>query len=210
MFRRIQSELTHLYAITRGGITNTGEYTACGISRTVYWFREDSKRMGDYSPLGTLLMNEKAKEDFSEDVVDYVFLHEVGHDQMGVVGRSLFWVVYLVAGLLFFAGITALPRTLLATFHFAPSTLMLPGYLAVAIGISIASGLPFIMVCWIDETLADLFAIAKLGRPQYKAILEDMKQESETGIFRRVRHRIQYPPDSLILWIAQKRRIGDP
>jgi hypothetical protein len=84
---KIQSGLTHQYAKIRGGVTDTSEYTAGGVSRTVYWFRNDSKRMGDYSPLGSLMMNEQAKEDFSKKVVDTVFLHEVGHDQMGSIGN---------------------------------------------------------------------------------------------------------------------------
>ena len=62
VFSKIQSGLTHYYAKIRGGVTDRSEYTAGGITRTVYWFRNDSKRMGDYTPLGTLLMNEQAKE----------------------------------------------------------------------------------------------------------------------------------------------------
>lgn len=210
MFKGIRSCLTRLYALKRGGITDTEEYKAGGISRTVYWFHDDTKRMGDYSPLGTLLMNEQAKEDFSEDVVDYVFLHEVGHDQMSVFGRSIFWIVYLVSGILLLAAIISLPRTLFVGFRLAPSTIMIPVYLAAAIGVTIATGLPFVLVCWIDETLAELFAISRLGRRQSQSILEEVQEESDAGLLHNIRHRIQYPPDSLILWIARKRGIGNP
>ncbi|WP_254768412.1 hypothetical protein [Salinilacihabitans rarus] len=208
MFGKMQSGLTQLYAQNRGGVTDTGEYSARGISRTVYWFHDESKRMGDYSPFGTLLLNEQAKEDFSEDVVDYVFLHEVGHDQMGFIGRTLFWIFYLTFGLLLLAGIIALPRTLVAAFQFAPSTVMVPAYLVAGIGITVAAMLPFAAVCWIDETLAELFAISKIGRSQYRSVLDEVKEESDAGLIRRIRLRIQYPPESLILWIARKRGIG--
>ncbi|RLM91179.1 hypothetical protein D3D01_16490 [Haloarcula sp. Atlit-7R] len=164
--------------------------------------------MGDYSPLGTLLINEQAKEDFSEDVVDYVFLHEVGHDQMGFIGRTLFWSFYLTFGLLFFAGIIAFPRTLVTAFQSAPSTVMLPVYLVVGIGTTIAAILPFVAICWIDETLAELFTISKIGRAQYRSVLDEVKEESSAGLLHKIRLRIQYPPEALILWIASKKGVG--
>ncbi|GGN26072.1 hypothetical protein GCM10009021_30280 [Halarchaeum nitratireducens] len=206
---KIQSGLTHQYAKIRGGVTDTSEYTAGGVSRTVYWFRNDSKRMGDYSPLGTLLMNEQAKDDFSMNVVDYVFLHEVGHDQMGSIGRTLFWAIYLSSGLLLIAGIIALPSTLLKAVESAPSTVMLPVYIAVAVGISLGAVIPFTLVCWVDETLAELFAISKIGISQYRSVLKEVKEESEAGLLRKICIRIQYPPEALIFWVARKRGFGD-
>lgn len=109
MLGKIQSGLTHQYAKIWGEVTETSEYTAGGVSRTVYWFRNDNRRMVDYSPLETLLMNAQAKDEFSKDVVDYVFLHEVGHEQMSFIGRSLFWAIYLSSRLLLIADVIASP-----------------------------------------------------------------------------------------------------
>jgi len=208
VFGKIQSGLTRLYAKNRGGVTDTGEYSASGISRTVYWFHDESKRMGDYSPLGTLLMNEQAKEDFSEDVVDYVFLHQVGHDQMGFIGWSLFWAIYLTSGLSFIGAVSALPQTLMMTVEYAPSPIWLPIYIAVVLGLTLAFGLPFVAVSWIDETLAELFAISKIGVDNYRSIREETKSGPDASLIRKARIRIQYLPDSLILWIARKRGIS--
>jgi len=207
---KIRSGLTRFYAKGRGGVTDTEEYTASGISRTVYWFHDESQRMGDYSPIGTVLLNEQVKEDFSKDVVDYVFLHEVGHDQIGSLWRTLFWVLYLLFGLLFLSGVIALPSILYSAIQYAPSTVMIPLYLVSGLGISVAACLPFVVVSWSDETLAELFAISKIGRDQYRAIREEAKAKSNDGILYKIKHRIQYPPESLILWIARKRGIGDP
>jgi len=198
VFIKIQSGLTHYYAKIRGGVTDRSEYTAGGITRTVYWFRNDSKRMGDYTPLGTLLMNEQAKDDFSKDVVDYVFLHEVGHDQMGSIGRILFWAIYLSSGLLLIAGVIASPSILMEAVESAPSTVMIPVYIAVALGISLGTVIPFNLVCWIDETLAELFAISQIGISQYRSVLEEIKEESEAGLLRKIRIRIQFPPEALL------------
>jgi len=206
---KIESGLTRLYAkLCRGGITGTTQHSAGGISRTVYWFKQDSKRMGDYSPLGTLLLNEQAKEDFSRDVIDYLFLHEVGHDQMGFIGRSLFWAIYLTSGLSFIGAVIALPQTLLMAVEYAPSLAWLPLYIAVVLVLTLVVGLPFVAVSWIDETLAELFAISKIGVDKYSTIREETKSESDVSWLRRIRIRIQYPPDSVILWIAQRRKIG--
>lgn len=205
----VESGLTRLYAkLCRGGVTGTSQYSVSGISRTVYWFREDSKRMGDYTPLGTLLLNEQAKEDFSEDVIDYLFLHEVGHDQMGFIGRSLFWAIYLTSGLSFIGAVIALPQTLMMAVEYAPSPIWLPIYIAVVLGLTLAFGLPFVAVSWIDETLAELFAISKIGVDNYRSIREETKSGSDASPIRKARIRIQYPPDSLILWIARKRGIS--
>jgi len=206
---RIKSVLTRLYAkLCRGGITDTSYCSASGISRTVYWFREDSKRMGDYTPLGTLLLNEQAKEDFSEEVIDYFFLHEVGHDKMGFIGRALFWAIYLTSGLSFIGAIIGLPQTLMMAVEYAPSPIWLPVYIGIVLGLTLAVGLPFVAVSWIDETLAELFAILNIGVDNYRSIREETRSKSDASLLRTVRIRIQYPPDSIILWIAEKRAVG--
>jgi len=116
-------------------------------------------------------MNEQAKDDFSKDVVDYVFLHEVGHDQVGSIGRTLFWAIYLSSGLLLITGMIASPSILLEAVESAPSIAMIPVYTAVALGVSLGAIIPFTLVCWIDETLAELFAISKIGSSQYRSVL---------------------------------------
>jgi len=205
---RTRAALTRFYAMRWGGVTESEEYTVGEVSRTVFWFCDESNRMGDYSPIGTLLLNEHAKNEFSEDVVDYVFLHEVGHDRMGFVGRTLFWVFYLVFGLLFFSAVLALPSVLDSAILNAPSTPMIVPYMVVAVGIIIAACLPFVVVSWIDETLAELFAISKIGRSQYRTIFEETRGESEDGLLYSFRHRVQYPPQSFVLWVSRKRAIG--
>lgn len=209
MTGKIQSGLTRLYArFSRGGVTDTSQYSAGGITRTIFWFKEDSKRMGDYSPLGTVLLNEQVREDFSKDVIDYVFLHEVGHDQMGFIGRSLFWTIYLTFGLLFIAAVIALPQTMMIAVEYAPSLSWIPVYIAVILGLTLAVGLPFAAASWIDETLAELFAISKLGIDRYGSILKEIESESKASLLHKIRQRIRYPPDFVILWIAKKRGIG--
>ena len=146
---KIESGLTRLYAkLCRGGITDPSQHSAGGVSRTVYWFKQDSKRMGDYSPLGTLLLNEQAKEDFSEDVIDYLFLHEVGRNQMRSISRAFFGVIYLTSGVSFIGAIIELPQTMMAV-EYAPSPIWLPVYMGIILGLTLAVGISFIY-CILD------------------------------------------------------------
>jgi hypothetical protein len=99
----------------------------------------------------------------------------------------------------------ASPSILLEAVESAPSIAMIPVYTAVALGVSLGAIIPFTLVCWIDETLAELFAISKIGSSQYRSVLEEVNEESEAGLLRKIRIRIQYPPEALIFWIARKR-----
>ena len=119
------------------------------------------------------------------------------------MGRTLFWAIYLSSGLLLIAGMIASPSILLEAVESAPSIVMIPVYTAVALGVSLGAIIPFTLVCWFDETLAELFAISK-----YRSVLEEVKEESEVGLLRKIRIRIQYPPEALIFWIARKRGLG--
>jgi hypothetical protein len=76
-------------------------------------------------------------------------------------------------------------------------------HIAMLFGPIPALGLSFVAVSWIDETLAELFAISKIGIDSYRSIREKTKPGSDASLI-----RIQYPPDSLILLIARRREIS--
>lgn len=84
---RVLRWLTRQYGRTRGEIVDESEYSVCGVSRTVFWFDQNSRRAGDFSPFGTILMNRHLPEGIPEEFRDYVFLHEVGHGKVNPVLR---------------------------------------------------------------------------------------------------------------------------
>lgn len=137
-----QSWLTRWYAKGRGGVVDESEYTAYGVTRTVFWYEQDSPRAGDYSPIGTILMNRTPPAGISEDVRDYVFLHEVGHDELNTLLRLLYWPTILLTGLLAFAAILALPINLLkaASLWTTPVSAIIPGVLDLLFSQSLCSG----------------------------------------------------------------------
>lgn len=58
--------------------------------------------------------------------------------------------------------IIELPQTMM-TVEYAPSPIWLPVYIGIILGLTLAVGISFITVSWIDETLEELFAILNIG-----------------------------------------------
>lgn len=143
--------------------------------------------MRDYLPLGTLLLTEQAKEDFSANVIDYLFLHEVCHDLIGFLGKLLLWVIYLTSGLSFIGAVIAFQQTLIMAVEYAHPSTWLSIYITVVFGLMLAVGLLFVAVSWIDEILAELFAISKIEVDKYSAIRKETKSEYDASWLRRIR-----------------------
>lgn len=208
MLHILQDYLTRLYASLRGGVTDVEEYSAYGISKTVYWFEQDSKRLGDYSPFGTILLNERAKTEFPEPTTEYVFLHEMGHARDGIVIRTIMRCLLIVFGFLALGGIVSLPALVLQAIVQAPSLYLLPVYVSSAILVVLFASLPFMITSWFDELRADLFAISKIGRQEFKTLRSYFHEQSDRGFLRKCWYYARYPPDRLILWVAQWRDIS--
>jgi len=153
-------------------------------------------------------MNEQARERFSQDVVDYVFLHEVGHEQVGSLKRIVFTILYLPAGLLAVGGIISLQAILIPAIYSDLNIMMTFIYLISVILIVLTLFIPFILTSWIDETLAEVYVISKIGMSQYKSVFEEVSEDSNPGILRKVGNVIRYPPDSLLFWVADLRGIS--
>lgn len=205
---RGQAWLTRRYAVVRGGIVEESEYSACGVSRTVFWFDEESRRAGDYSPFGTILMNQTLPDGVSEEVQDYIFLHEVGHDELNPILRLLYWPVILFAFFLTLAGVIAFPAQLIRAIQWASDPVSLFTFLGMAVLVSTMACVPFVALSWADETYAELYAISHLGRNRYHEIRTHIRESRDPSMLRKLRHYIQYPPKSVVLWIAEWRSIG--
>lgn len=210
MTNTIRNWLTRVYALPRGGVTEVSRQSVHDITWTVYWYDDESDRLGDASPLGTVLLNERLRHDFTKGVKEYVFLHEVGHQRIGFPWRQFSWPAYVVTVLLFVAGVLSLPRTTILAISHASSWVEYPLFLSIAVGITLGCTIPVVTLSWLDEATADLFAISILGREQYETVRCEMSEERDDGVMHSVRLRIQYPPQSLVLWYARKRGIGDP
>jgi hypothetical protein len=204
------SWLTRQYGRVWGGIVEKSEYSAYGVSRTVFWFDQNSRRVGDFSPFGTILMNRQLPEGIPEEFRDYVFLHEVGHGQVHPILRLLYLPCVLGAFLLAVASVSALPLNLLRAVQWATGPASLILFAGVSVTISAIAILPLVGLLWVDETYAEIHAVSYLGIDRYSGIRSQIRENRDPTLLRKIRYHLQYPPIWLVLKVARWRDIGLP
>lgn len=205
MLQAIQSKLTYLYGKLRGGITRTGQYSVSDVSRHVYWFEENSRQLGHTSPFGTIMLNEDISEILSEDAVDYVFLHEVGHTRNGALYQASATVILTFLMMASVAAVLVLPRSIELAFDYAGSLLGLVAYLFIAFAIPAAVVALFAAASWYEESQAEVFAISKIGMSEYRSVIEEMDVASDRGRISKLWYHVRYPPRRFIIWWARRR-----
>lgn len=207
---KVLSWLTRQYGRAWGGIVEESEYSALGVSRTVFWFDQNSRRAGDFSPFGTILMNRHLPEGIPEEFRDYVFLHEVGHGEVHSVLRLLYLPCVLGAFTLAFAGVVALPVNLVYAIRWASGPISGTLFLGIAVVISALAILPLVGLLWLDECYAELHAITHLGIDRYSEIRSKIRENRNPSRLRKIRYYLQDPPIWLVLKVARWRDIGLP
>lgn len=204
---KVRAWLTRRYARLRGGVVDQSEYSACGVSRTVFWYDQESRRGGDFSPFGTILMNRHLPEGIPEEFRDYVFLHEVGHGEVHPVLRLLYLPCVLGAFTVALAGVVALPINLVNAILWASNPVSMILFLGIAVGVSALAILPLVGLLWLDEGYAELHAITHLGIERYSEICSKIRENRNPSRLRRIRYHLQYPPVWLVLKVARWRGI---
>ena len=211
LLRKLQRGLTKGYSYLRGGVVDESTYSTHGISRTVFWYEEDNNRMGDHIPFGFFLMNKKASANLPEDAIDYIFLHEVGHSKSNLLWTILFWPLAFLGLGLFAGGIATFSVGVYIAIQSSATVLTSVLFLGIITVVCAVAAALLPAVLWIDEGFADLYAISILGREEYLRRRELAMDEGnwESGRLRSILYRLRYPPQSLLLWVAVKRGIGE-
>lgn len=153
----------------------------------------------------TIHIDEKIREQHSEAALEYVFLHEVGHDQAHPLFRGILLCLYLITGLTALVSVIAVPTAFASELIQVSSIESVVVLLVVYLLLGMIGILPFIILSWIDEGYAELFAISKIGLQQYTDVVEELTSNSSNGVLRRIRYRIQYPPKVLVRWVAVRK-----
>lgn len=197
--------LTHAYArlLDSDGVIDVTEHRSDGEAHRVYWVAARRwPAAGQFTPVGTIILNEDRLADLPDGTVDYVFLHEVGHARLpGIVTL----VLYAVRLLLTVAVVLGLFWLILGV-----TMVESPG---IAIGGSVElSPWPWIVtflslvglvgVSWIHEGHADLFVVSKIGGGSYLRWHDEVAQNSGAGGLYRVFRRFFYPSPRLVIWVA--------
>lgn len=143
--------------------------------------------------------------ELSDDVIDFVFLHEIGHKRLPLVLRvlilGLLVITTMIAVLSIPTGVVLVLQTALTTGSVSASMLAV---VAAAIVTGTATGV-FMVISWIDEGLAEWFALRNVGVKQYVTVTRELRQRSESERIERVLHRLRYPPPRFILWLWRLR-----
>lgn len=196
---RVREILTHLYALLKaGGVVNKSDYSCNGIEETVYWVDSKNWSMkGQCTVFNTIILN-KNKIALSDDTVDSVFLHEVGHKRSPLV---LILTTWIVRAPLFLLGLLSIPYSLVSIGMFATtepslhSTMIFTLAHASVVAIFV---IPFTVLSWLDEGYAEVFAIRRMETNRYKEARDFLNRNSERSLFWKILRPFMYPPKRLI------------
>lgn len=188
-----------------GGLVHTEVYECGDFQRQVIWVDSDRWPMAGQNLFGTIFLNESILRDRSDDINDYIFLHEVGHSQFHVIFSVIVFVLrFALMGVAVFS-LPALAAALLVLLIQAPDlTTAAVAVFAIAFLMLLVLG-PLVAVSWFDERRAELFAVSKNGIPQYQECIKEKRNQSDSGRLKRAVFRLMYPPPKLVVWWAKRR-----
>ena len=194
--------LTRGYARTMdlSGVSREEVYRAEEEERKVFWVDTDDLSMaGQCTPFGTILLNEDRLGDVPDEVVDYVFLHEVGHTKPPAF---LVFGSYVIRLPLMLFAIFGIPVLFFRGVAFALSVPPLNQFITLSVAFALVVLLilaPVVIVSWLDEGYAELFALSKLGEETYLRRHNQMEEHSERGVFSRVLRGFLYPRPAQVI-----------
>lgn len=208
------SELgTLLYIKLFGKFVKKIDYNYKDFKKTVYIFSDnDSGRAGHTSPFGTILLNENLFKKYSSNVRNIVFLHEVGHTKMNIFFIILFYILaipillfLLVSGLVLIL-IPFVIIIIIFKFGFHLIYVLVP--IIYSVLLCILSSALFLIISWIDEGYAELFALRVAGVKNYFSAINEIKSKRKKfSILSRYFEFLQYPSPKIVVWLYQRLKL---
>ena len=187
-----------------GGSVRREIYECGDFQRQVIWVDSDRWPMAGQNLFGTIFLNESILRDRSDDVNDYIFLHEVGHSQFHVIFSVIVFVLrFALMGVAVFS-LPALAVSLLVLLVQAPDLTTAAVAVVVIVFLMLLVLGPLIAVSWFDEGSAELFAVSRIGILQYQKCIKEKRNQSDSGRLKRAVFRLMYPPPKLVVWWANR------
>jgi hypothetical protein len=200
--------LTRVYArtIDLSGVAKEETYRAHGEERRVFWVDADGWPVaGQLTLFGTVLLNESRLDDVPKEVVDYTFLHEIGHSKLPTILSIGSVLARIPLSFVAIFGIPALIVQWLVFLFSGPTigqfTTLSVAYLLVALLILV----PLVAIWRLDEGYAEFYVVSKVGEETYLRYFEKMEANSDRGVFARIFRKIFYPSPKHVLWVANSR-----
>jgi len=189
-----------------GGVSREETYRASGEERQVFWVdAEKWPAAGQCTLFGTIVLNEDRLGDVPDKVVDYVFLHEVGHTKPPTILNLLSILVRIPLGFLAIFGVPVLIGRWLGFVLSAPDLDQFTMFsVATVIGILLIL-VPLVVIWWLDEGYADLFVVSKIGTHAYRHRYDKMNDHADRGLIGRFIRWLLYPDSDHVVWVANRR-----
>lgn len=209
-------ELRYLLAkwLTRGyvrtldlsGVSREEYYQAKGEKRRVFWVNaENWPFSGQCTPFGTILLNEHRLSDAPDDIVDYVFLHEVGHTKLPTVLSLTSILIRFPLLILAMIGIPTIVGRWLGFILTAPALGPFTRFSVATIITILLILVPMITIWWLDEGHAELFVVSKLGVNEYRNRHNIINEYADRGFLARLIRLVLYPNPEHVIFVANRR-----
>lgn len=198
-----------LFRVTGRRVTETESLEVCGVQDVVYWYDSDGGFAGKTTFVNTIALNRA--EIPSQEEMEYIFLHEAGHQSVPLPLRLAFWGILLFLGPGFLFGLPAIPilgiTTFIATGSVTFATAKMLGA-AIAVGVF---GLILIPLVRADEFWAEYFAASKLGLDKFEQIHQDRENRaSDRAWYWSIYDWFVYPDYQTVLRVARWRKGENP
>lgn len=156
------------------------EYSVENIHKTVHWIDSSkSPFYGEYTLFGKILLNENRLSQVSKNGINCVFLHEVGHSRPHHLVSLCLVSLRIILVPIIIIGLLPIPAVILI--------------------------IAFMLIWWIDEGFAELFAIKTLGEEKYLAARDELDDQRNLGKISRLIIRIVYPTNKWVFKYAKWR-----
>lgn len=195
---RLKSVFARRFPLPSEWMGEKFEYEAAGESAQVYKIPDNWMVAQAKTTLSNRIwLNENLLHDFSDEAVEYVFLHELGHANRNVGERLEFTLTatgsLVVSLILFFLTAKMASRAI--------EGLILERIVVILITSAMAIG-----IAWVhfrirrnEELRADLYALNKLGQEEFLKRRRKLEQAVDRGVNARVQRRLVYPDEDAIL-----------
>jgi hypothetical protein len=188
------------------GVSREEPYQANGEKQDVFWVNaENWPFAGQYTLFGTILLNEHRLNDAPDDIVDYVFLHEVGHAKLPTIIGLITIFIRLPLLILAIIGVPALIARWIGFAFSSPSIDQFLVFSAITVLMILLILVPMITIWWLDEGHAELFVVSKLGVKEYKKRHEIVDDYADRDFITRLIRWTLYPNPEHVVWVANRR-----
>lgn len=161
--------------------------------REVYWFSSDSLTLGQFTLVGTMLLNRTRLDNLPEVARTAVIEHELGHAERRPVFKGLFLgsvILGLLGGYGLFRGLL---YSALVPFGYPLEPVL--GVLIVSFGL-IALG---ILAIKLEERAAELHVLNSLTVEEYLEAKEELRAQGSGSILNRFLLALQYPKPGTVV-----------